>query len=137
MDFLKYTAPDEIKKARAAGAEPDLYSIVKKMPSSQLKSYLFKNNGNLTFENVGKQWGMDTSSISHGAAYGDFDNDGDWDLVVNNTNQPAFIWQNHAEDLKNNYLKIKCKGIGKNTFGIGAKVVVSDDEGFKQLQELE
>ncbi|MBC7508524.1 MAG: VCBS repeat-containing protein, partial [Ferruginibacter sp.] len=137
MDFLKYTAPAEIKKARAAGSEPDLYNIVKKMPSSQLKSYLFKNNGNLTFESVGKQWGMDTSSISHGAAYGDFDNDGDWDLVVNNTNQPAFIWQNHAEDLKNNYLKIKCKGIGKNTFGIGAKVVVSDNEGFKQLQELE
>ena len=137
MDFLKYTAPAEIKKARAAGAEPDLYNIVKKMPSSQLKSYLFKNNGNLTFENMGKQWGMDTSSISHGAAYGDFDNDGDWDLVVNNTNQPAFIWQNHAEDLKNNYLKIKCKGIGKNTFGIGAKVVVSDNDGFKQLQELE
>ncbi len=137
MDFLKYTAPEEIKKARAAGVEPDLYSIVKKMPSSQLKNYLYNNKGNLTFENVGKQWGMDISSISHGAAYGDFDNDGDWDIVVNNTNQQAFVWQNHAEDLKNNFLKIKCKGLGKNTFGIGAKVVVSDNAGFKQLQELE
>ena len=60
-----------------------------------------------------------------------------WDLVVNNTNKPAFIWQNHAEDLKNNYLKIRLKGGEKNTFGIGAKVIVSADDGFKQLQELE
>lgn len=137
MDFLKYTAPEEIKKARAAGTEPDLYEVVKKMPSSDVKNYLYRNTGKLGFENVSKQWGMDLSSLSHGAAYGDFDNDGDWDLVVNNTNQPAFIWQNHAEDLKNNYLKIKFIGSKNNSFGIGAKAVVSSDDGFLQLQELE
>jgi len=137
MDFLKYTAADAYKKARAEKTEPDLLSIVKKMPSSQLKSYLYKNNGNLNFENVSKQWGMDIPSLSQGAAYGDFDNDGDWDLVVNNINQPAFIWQNHAEDLHNNYLKIKCRGDKKNTFGIGAKVIVSAADGFTQLQELQ
>lgn len=137
MDFLKYTAPEEIKNARAAGVEPDLYKIVKKMPASEVKNYLYKNKGDLSFENVSKQWGMDAASLSNGAAYGDFDNDGDWDLVVNNINKPAFIWQNHAEDLKNNYVKIKCVGAAKNTFGIGAKVIVSAADGFKQLQELE
>lgn len=137
LDFLKYTAPEEIKKARAAGTKPDMLEIVKKMPASEVKNYLFSNTGKLTFENVSKQWGMDLPSLSQGAAYGDFDNDGDWDLVVNNTNQPAFIWQNHAEDLKNNFLKIKCTGSKKNVFGIGAKIIVSADDGFKQLQELE
>ncbi|MEP6750790.1 MAG: VCBS repeat-containing protein, partial [Bacteroidota bacterium] len=137
MDYLKYILPDEMKKARAAGTEPDLYGIVKKMPSSEVKSYLYKNNGNLTFENVTQQWGMGLTSLSHGAAYADLDNDGDLDLIVNNTNKPAFIWQNHAEDLKNNYLKIRFKGGEKNTFGIGTKVVVSAADGFKQLQELE
>ena len=107
------------------------------MPSSVLKSYLFKNTGKLGFENVSEKWGINTTSLSSGAAYGDFDNDGDWDLVVNNINQPAFILQNHAEDLKNNYLKIKFTGTKNNPFGIGTKVVVSADDGFKQIQELE
>jgi enediyne biosynthesis protein E4 len=136
MDFLKYTVPDEVKKARDAGQKTDLYGLVQKMPSSQVRSYLYRNKGDLTFENVTKQWGMDLPSLSNGAAYGDFDNDGDWDLVVNNINQPAFIWQNHAEDLKNHYLKIRFSGSDKNRFGIGAKVVVSASDGFRQLQEL-
>ncbi len=137
MDFLKYTAPEEIKKAKEAGIEPDLFGMVKKMPSSEVKNYLFRNTGKLDFENVSKLWGMDQPSLSNGAAYGDFDNDGDWDLVVNNINQPAFIWQNHAEDLKNNYVKIKLSGTPNNPFGIGTKVIVSADDGFKQIQELE
>ena len=136
MDFLKYTVPSEVQKARDAGQQPDLYSMVLKRPSSQVRSYLFRNKGDLSFENVTKQWGMDLPSLSNGAAYGDFDNDGDWDLVVNNINQPAFIWQNHAEDLKNHYLKIRFSGNGKNRFGIGAKVVVEARDGFKQLQEM-
>ncbi|MDR3713184.1 MAG: FG-GAP-like repeat-containing protein [Puia sp.] len=137
MDFLKYTTPEEVRKAIEAGHKPDLYDLVKKMPSSQVKSYLFKNTGDLGFENVSKLWGMDQASLSNGAAYGDFDNDGDWDLVVNNINQPAFIWQNHAEDLKNSYLKIRFAGDAKNPFGIGARVWVSASDGFQQLQELE
>ena len=56
---------------------------------------------------------------------------------MNNINQPAFIWQNHAEDLKNNYVKIKFKGDKNNPFGIGTKVIITADDGFKQMQELE
>jgi enediyne biosynthesis protein E4 len=137
MDFLKYTTPEEIRKSLTLGQKPDLYALVKKMPSSQVRSYLFRNTGDLGFENATQKWGMGLPSLSGGAAYGDFDNDGDWDLVVNNINQPAFIWQNHAEDLKNNYLKFRFSGAKKNGFGIGAKVLVSADDGFKQIQELE
>lgn len=135
LDFLKFSTPEAIRKARAAGTEPDLYDLVRKMPSTQVKSYLFHNTGKLCFENFTDKWGMGLPSLSHGAAYGDFDNDGDWDLVVNNTNEPAFIWQNHAENLKNNYLKIRCTGSPGNSFGIGARVKVTA-EGFEQLQEL-
>ena len=136
MDFLKYTTPEEIKKALLQGQKPDLYELVKKMPSSQVTSYLFRNKGDLSFEDVTKKWGMGLPSLSNGAAYADFDNDGDWDLVVNNINQPAFIWQNHAEELKNNYIKIRFAGSGKNTFGIGAQCVVSASDGFIQRQQM-
>ena len=137
LDYLKYIVPDEIRKARAAGTQPDLYVMVQKMPASDVKNYIFKNMGNLEFKNVTSGWGMDMASLSHGAAYADFDNDGDLDLVVNNTNKPAFIWKNHAEDLNNNYLKIKLKGSAPNTLGIGASVIVSAGDGFNQLQELQ
>jgi hypothetical protein len=102
-----------------------------------VKNYLFKNKGDLTFSNQSQSWGMDAASLSNGAAFGDFDNDGDLDLVVNNINQTAFIWQNHAEALKNNYLKIRFEGNNKNTLGIGAKVTVTAENGFKQIQEMQ
>lgn len=138
LDFLKFTTPEEIRKSLEAGQKPDLYELVKKMPSSEVKSYLFRNSGNANFENVSRQWGMDSlPSLSNGAAYADLDNDGDWDLIVNNINQPAFIWQNHAEDRRNNYLKLRFIGAKKNTFGIGAKAIVSAPDGFKQIQQLE
>lgn len=137
LDYLKYIVPEEIKKARAAGTQPDLYGMVQKMPSSGVKNYLYRNRGDLSFENMSQQWGMDMVSLSHGAAYADLDNDGDLDIVVNNTNKTAFIWQNHAEDKKNNYLKVRLKGGGGNSFGLGAKLVVSAADGFKQLQELQ
>jgi hypothetical protein len=137
MDFLKYTVPEEMRRALDSGQKPNLYDMVQKMPSSKVSSYLFRNKGDLTFENVTRQWGMGLPSLSNGAAYGDFDNDGDWDLVVNNINEPAFIWQNHAEDLKNNYLKIRFSGEGQNRFGLGARVVVEAADGWKQLQEMQ
>ena len=136
LDFLKYDAPEEIRKARQAGKEPDLYDVVKKMPASNVKNYFFKNNGNLNFQNSSVEWGSDIVSLSNGAAYADFDNDGDWDLVVNNINQPAFILQNNASQQQKHFLKIKFKGNTGNLFGIGARVIVSTRNGFKQLQEL-
>jgi enediyne biosynthesis protein E4 len=137
LDFLKYTAPQEMKKYRDKGLEPDLLEVVKKMPSSQVKNYLYHNNGDLSFGDSSAKWGMDNFSLSNGAAYGDLDNDGDWDLVVNNINQPAFVWQNHAEQLGNGYLKVKFAGMANNPFGIGTKVIASAGDGFEQLQELE
>ena len=137
MDFLKYSAPEAIRKAREAGHEPDLLDIVSQIPASQIKNYFFRNKGDLSFEKVSTVWGVDSTSLSNGAAYADFDNDGDLDLVVNNTNQPAFLYQNHAEDRKNNFLKLKFTGPAGNPFGIGVKVIVSAKDGFQQIQELQ
>ena len=70
-----------------------------------------------------QNWGLDTPSFSNGAAYGDLDNDGDLDLIVNNVNQEAFVFQNNSEKKKDNhFVKVKLKGDNQNKFAIGSTV---------------
>lgn len=121
MDFLKYM--NDYIQSKGRLKREDVLEILKEMPASNVINYLFKNNGDLTFTDVGKQWGMNIPSNSNGAAYADLDNDGDLDLVVNNNNLAAFIYRNEAnKQLNNHYLNIKLLGQNKNTEGIGAKV---------------
>ena len=134
MDFLKYMG-DFIQNNQASIQRQNVLDLVMKIPSSNLTNYMYRNNGNLTFNNVVTHWGMNQSSNSNGAAYSDLDNDGDLDLVVNNINQAAFIYQNDADkQLKNHYLKVKLIGDDKNKMGIGSKVILYQ-QGKKQLLE--
>jgi len=135
MDFLKYM--NDFIKAKGRLKREDVLEMLQQMPASNVVNYFFKNNGNLTFSNVGKQWGIDTASNSNGAAYADLDNDGDLDLVVNNVNLPAFIFRNDADkQLKNHFLKIKLKGADKNTDGYGAKVFVYNKNQKQYLEQM-
>ena len=135
MDFLKYM--NDYIKSKGRLMREDVLEVLQKMPASNVSNYLFKNNGDLTFANVGKQWGIDTPSNSNGAAYADLDNDGDLDLIVNNVNLPAFIYRNEASStLKNNYLQVKLDGSNKNTDGIGAKVFIYNKGNRQYLEQM-
>jgi hypothetical protein len=132
MDFLKYMG-DNLKNRKVM--RQDLLNIVREMPSSKVTNYLFRNNGDLTFNNSSTSWGIDQTSNSNGAAYADLDNDGDLDLIVNNINEPAFIYENNSEGKgSNNYLQFRLIGKGMNTGGIGAKVILYAN-GLQQYQE--
>ena len=123
QDFMDFFADDIIEKMIRTGKKVRVDSIVSKMPSTPISNYAFKNNGDLTFSNVVKPWGFEEASFSNGTAYGDLDNDGDLDLVINNVNQTSFVYKNETNNsTSNTAIQIKLKGIGKNTFGIGTKV---------------
>ena len=135
MDFLKYMNDYVASKGRLK--REDVLQILQQMPASNVVNYFFKNNGDLTFSNTGKQWGTEIPSNSNGAAYADLDNDGDLDLVVNNVNLPAFIFRNESDKkLKNNYLNIKLHGEDKNTGGIGAKLYLYNKGQMQYLESM-
>ncbi|NJB37174.1 VCBS repeat-containing protein [Croceivirga sp. JEA036] len=84
-----------------------LDTILNMIPSQPLKNYAFKNKGDFSFDKVAADWGLDHKSFSNGAAYGDLDNDGDLDMVVNNINATAFVYRNNSsEQNKANYLRV-------------------------------
>lgn len=133
MDFLSYLVSEKIK-SQNTGKEAALLEVIDKMPPIKLQNYLYKNNGDLSFTNKSDDWGIEGESVSNAAAYADLDNDGDLDLIIGNTNAEASIYKNNSESLsQNNFLKVKLEGNDKNTFGIGAKVVLfAGEQSFHQ-----
>ncbi|MFP5080720.1 VCBS repeat-containing protein [Pedobacter sp. JCM 36344] len=134
MDVLKFNE-NYMRNLNGEVSPKDLETILKNVPSSDLKSYFYKNNGNLTFSNKSTAWGITIPSNSNGAAYSDLDNDGDLDLVVNNINKVAFVYQNQGISTSH-YLKVKLEGAGKNTDGLGAKVTVFNKGKQQCLEQM-
>ncbi len=125
MDIITL-AVNETLKERMGEQHINRMEFIDKIPPTIINNFMFRNNGDLTFQNVSDDWGFNKKTLSNGAAYADLDNDGDMDIVINNINEYAFIYRNNADRMSNNhYLRIKLKGSGMNTGGIGARVDVT------------
>ncbi|MDC6365506.1 MULTISPECIES: VCBS repeat-containing protein [Flavobacteriaceae] len=136
LDFVDFFANEIIQKMALTGRKQSIDSIINKMPVKPQPNYAYKNNGDITFKNANKEWGFDLPTRSNGAAYGDLDNDGDLDLVINNVNTEAFIYKNNAqEQLNNNYIQLKFKGAEANPFAVGTLVKFYFDDNIVN-QEL-
>ncbi len=112
----------------------DIDTIYKNMPKVQLPNYLYLNHGNLKFTNETVSAGLGQRVVTGGGAYADFDGDGDLDLVINNTDTVAFLYENRSNS-KENSLNIKLLGNTTNTSAIGTKVTIYTDKGL-QIREL-
>ena len=125
LDFVDFFANEIIQKMALTGQKQSIDSIINKMPIRPQPNYAYRNNGDITFSNANADWGFEKLSMSNGAAYGDLDNDGDLELVVNNVNMQTFIYENHSDSLtNNNFIKLKFEGKPKNKFAIGASVLL-------------
>ncbi|MDO6819136.1 VCBS repeat-containing protein [Zobellia sp. 1_MG-2023] len=124
LDSIDNLAKKENKKFEEV---VDVLSLAKLAPEDKLQNYIYKNNGDLTFEKQNKKWGFELETLSNGAAYADLDQDGDLDLVVNNIDEKAFIYENHTVDKnKGNYLRINLFP-STQTEALGSRVVVYKD----------
>jgi len=113
-----------------------ILKLIDAIPSEKIPNYAFKNSGDLTFKNKASDWGLAEPSFSNGSAYGDLDNDGDPDLVVNNVSMPSFVYRNNLNDhVSAHYLQFELTGKGKNTKAIGTQITLFKDQ-QKFFQEV-
>ncbi|MEM1095583.1 MAG: VCBS repeat-containing protein, partial [Bacteroidota bacterium] len=136
MDFLTTKLRAALQVARNQGQPLDALTLVQQMSMSTLPNYGYRNRGDLTFADVTDDWGLGKPGLSSGAAYADLDDDGDLDLIVTNLNEPAWLYQNTADQRgQHNYLKVDLTGAPGNTLGIGAHVSIKLADGSVLVQE--
>lgn len=123
QDFIDYFASEENMSAAKANVEDAFEKFNEKMPSNPQPNYTFTRNASGEYVNKAQEWGLATPSFSNGAAYADFNNDGFLDLVVNNLNQPSFLYKNQGRKSSSSHsVRIQLHGEKKNPFGIGAQI---------------
>ncbi len=134
LDFIDYM--DNYVQSAGRLQREDVMNLLAEMPSSNVTNYVFQNQQGQGFTNENINWGVHESSNSNGAAYADLDNDGDLDMVVNNINKGAFLYQNTSiERGDGNYLMIRLTGDQSNPMGIGATVTLTAGDQKQQQSQ--
>ena len=125
LDYIQFTYDSTLNANK--GSLGDTMAHMKSVPRVPISNYMYRNRGDLSFEDMSNAWGFSEKTHSNGCIHADFDNDGDQDLVVVRAETPAAIFRNKAVENKlGNYLQIKLEGQAPNLGGTGATVVVEN-----------
>ncbi|MEW2921696.1 VCBS repeat-containing protein [Muricauda sp. ANG21] len=111
-----------------------LLQLSLQIPSEKIDNFIFQNKGDLKFERSNEKWGIEYKGFSNGCAYADLDNDGDLEIITNNLDDFASIFENTSAE-KNAYIKVAFSGQQGNGFGLGTRVYVTAQD-RTQMQEL-
>ena len=138
QDYLQYVSDPEIVKSVISGNSVDYKRLIESIPSNPVPNFAFQNQGKLGFVNQAEEWGLGKPNFSNGAAYGDLDNDGDLDLIINNVNEEASLFRNNTNTMRaeNRYLKFDLKGLGKNTFAFGTKITIIHHDSTFYMEQM-
>ncbi|MBW3628416.1 MAG: CRTAC1 family protein, partial [Gemmatimonadetes bacterium] len=135
LDYINFVGNEAVQASLAQGITEENLMLLEKMPRVPLPNHAYRNQGDLTFREMGEEWGLAQPGFSNGAVYVDLNNSGSLDLVVNNVNAAAGIYRSRARELNgHHYLTVVPRGSGANTAGIGAKVLAVHD-GVRQMLE--
>ena len=138
LDYLNFIDDEETKVKIISQDGVNYKALIDPIPVNPIPNYAYKNLGDLRFENVASQWGLGKAIHSNGSAYGDLDNDGTLDLVVNNVNATAQIFKNKGKTLlpENHSIQLQLTGKGKNTGAIGAQIQVKVGEEIFYTEQM-
>ncbi len=135
LDFVTYTMDSLL---RTTHDSVELWKALQTINTQPLHNYLFKNSGDLTFSEVSNSWGLGEKGLSNAAIWADLDGDGDLDLVVNRTDQPAAIYQNLSREKGlGHYLQAKLEGPKGNPDGLSTKLRATTPDGRQQYWEVQ
>jgi hypothetical protein len=133
-DNMNLDIQNRIRQAKSGRPLPTKEELLlrRMFPRLATGPLAFRNRGGFRFEEVGRQWGLNASTVSQGSCLADLDNDGDLDLIVNNLNDAAGIFRNDGSAPR---LAVRLKGLPPNTHGIGARITVTGGP-VPQSQEM-
>jgi hypothetical protein len=136
MDYVDFISTEEIQtQLRNSKMDEKNMALVNKFPEIKIPNKFYRNKGNLQFDDMVGEIDNNEPTYSNGAVYADLDNDGDLDVVVNNIDDPALIYENKSNDKKTRlYVDIKLKGPERNINAIGAKVVLFANGGIRTYE---
>ena len=137
MDYVNFVSNEEIQRKISDNKmeEKDM-ALVNKFPEIKIPNKLFKNTGNMAFNDISTQILNDKPTYSNGAIYADFDNDGDLDIIVNNIDEAAMVYRNTSNDKKDKpFVEIKLTGSPQNINAIGAKIILFANGGIRTYEK--
>ncbi len=126
QDYLQYVSNEEVVRSIVSGGKVDYKKLVELIPSHAVPNQAFQNKHGIQFKEVSKEWGLNQPDFSNGAAYGDLDNDGDLDIVINNVNSLTSIYKNNTDTSTSRYLKFILAGPPGNTGAFGTRITIKD-----------
>jgi len=134
-DFVKFYANERLKYLRGE-TSGNMFTMLQSIPVTPIHDYMYLNNGDLQFSDISLSAGFDKQTLSNGAAYGDLDNDGDLDLVINHLNAPAEICRNMLVENGNggNWIQFNLKEKSNNPNALGAVVNIYTSKGLIKLE---
>ncbi len=126
IDYINFVSNGEIQdKIKGKKMEENDMSLIEKFPQIKIKNKFYTNRGLLKFEDRETDIENDKPTYSNGAVYADFDNDGDMDVLVNNIDEEAMLYENKSSArLSQKWVDISLTGNKENIHAIGAKVIL-------------
>lgn len=141
IDYINFVSNNEIQQELQTGnIDKKNLEVINKFPQTKIYNKFYRNIGNMQFQDMGNEIGNDKKTFSNGAVYADFDNDGDLDVVVNNIDDPALLYENMTNDKNNgkknkDFVEIKLKGSDKNINALGAKIILYCNGGIRTYEK--
>ena len=138
IDYINFISNLDVQeKLKSTGLDEKDMNLMERFPQIKIPNRFFKNSKDLLFTDIGAEIGNNLDTYSNGAVYADFDNDGDLDLLVNNIEDPALLYENKTNDnIKKAFVEIKLKGPEKNINALGAKILLYANGGIRTYEKF-
>jgi enediyne biosynthesis protein E4 len=126
IDYINFVSNGEIQqKIKGKNMAENDMSLIEKFPQIKIKNKFYTNKGQLIFEDRETEIKNDKPTYSNGAIYADLDNDGDMDLLVNNIDEAAMLYENKSNNRGDqNWVDVSLTGNKENIQAIGAKLIL-------------